>query len=123
MSKTVKMISALLIVLMLAMTITSNVFAADSSQVLTQLQSDITGATVDTTKVSSLAGRIIKFIQYVAIIGGAIILAVLGVKYMMGSVEEKAEYKKSFIPLIVGIVVVMGAISIANLLFNTFSGI
>ena len=40
---------------------------------------------------------------------------------MMGSVEEKAEYKKSFIPLVVGILVIMAATSIATLLFSTFS--
>ena len=40
---------------------------------------------------------------------------------MMGSLEEKAEYKKSMIPLIVGIIVVMGATTIANVLFKTFA--
>jgi len=40
---------------------------------------------------------------------------------MMGSLEEKAEYKKSMIPLIIGIVVVMSATTIAKLLFDTFS--
>lgn len=42
----------------------------------------------------------------------------LGVKYMLGSVEEKAEYKKSFVPLIVGAVVVMAATQIATMLFS-----
>ena len=43
---------------------------------------------------------------------------VLGVKYMLGSVEEKAEYKKSFVPLIVGIVLVVAATAIASFIFN-----
>lgn len=37
---------------------------------------------------------------------------------MLGSVEEKAEYKKSFIPLIVGAIVVVAATSIASLIFS-----
>lgn len=39
---------------------------------------------------------------------------------MMGSLQEKAEYKKSMIPLVVGVIVVMGATTIAKLLFSTF---
>ena len=39
-------------------------------------------------------------------------------KYMLGSVEEKADYKKSFIPLIIGVTIVFAATSIANLLLG-----
>ena len=42
----------------------------------------------------------------------------LGIKYMLGSVEEKAEYKKSFMPLIVGVVVVTLALQIAAMIFS-----
>lgn len=37
---------------------------------------------------------------------------------MLGSVEEKADYKKSFIPLIIGIILVVAAASIATFIFN-----
>ena len=37
---------------------------------------------------------------------------------MLGSVEEKADYKKSFIPLIIGIVLVVSATAIATFIFN-----
>jgi len=119
MSKTIKLISALLIAVIMVMTLSNTVFAA--AGVLNSLDGQVSLNSVQGgDKVATLAGRIISFIQYVAIIAGAVILAVLGIKYMMGSVEEKAEYKKSFVPLIVGIVVVMGAITIANVLFQTF---
>ena len=47
-----------------------------------------------------------------------VIISILGIKYMMGSTEERAEYKKSFIPLIVGIIVVVAAASIATAMFS-----
>ena len=134
MSKTLKMISVLLMALVLVMTISSSsVYATGEGTtttgsstaaggVLDKLEQKINVSSVDGDgEVGELAGKIISFLQYVAIIGGAIILAALGIKYMMGSVEEKAEYKKSFIPLVVGVIVVMGAITIANVLFNTFT--
>lgn len=57
-------------------------------------------------------------IRNVAIVASVIIIMVLGVKYMLGSVEEKAEYKKSFMPLIIGIVLVVSATTIAAFIFN-----
>ena len=57
-------------------------------------------------------------IRNIAVIAGVLLIAVLGVKYMLGSVEEKAEYKKSFMPLIVGAVVVMAATQIATMIFS-----
>ena len=54
----------------------------------------------------------------VAIIASVIILMILGVKYMLGSVEEKADYKKSFMPLIIGIILVVSATTIASFIFG-----
>lgn len=39
-----------------------------------------------------------------AIIG----IAIIGLKYMLGSLEEKAEYKKTMLPYIVGCFMLMG---------------
>ncbi len=119
MNRTIKIISVLLMAVMLVMSISNITYAA--SDILTNL-SDATNLTnVDTDgTLKDKAGRLLSVIQYIGILGGALVLAVLGIKYMLGSVEEKAEYKKSFIPLIVGAVVVMGAVSIAKFLFNIF---
>lgn len=117
MKKTMKILTAiLLVVIMVAMA--SNVFAADG--VIGQLKNDVNSANVDTSEISGTVGNIIAMIRNISIIAGVLIIVILGFKYMMGSVEEKAGYQKSFIPLIVGIVVIMGATSIASFLFNLF---
>ena len=113
MKKSIKIVSILMIAMMLVMT-TTPVFAAN----------DI-GVTADTNsvakdKITPLAGKILGFLQVVGGIAAVIIVAIFGIKYMLGSLEEKAEYKKSFVPLIVGIVVLYGAVTIANILVNTF---
>lgn len=68
-----------------------------------------------------MAGRVMGFIRNISVIGGVIILMVLGVKYMAGSLEEKADYKKSLIPLIVGVLVVMAATTIMSFIINFFN--
>ena len=63
-------------------------------------------------------GRILGLVRKIAVVLAVIIIAYLGIKFIMGSPEEKSEYQKSFIPLVVGIVVVVGAVQIATMLFG-----
>ena len=117
MKKSIKIVSILMMAIMMVM-VSTPVFAKGELKA-NQIQANYTN--VDMSDGQKLAGKILAFIRNAAIIAGVIIIAILGVKYMMGSLEEKADYKKSFIPLIVGIVVVMSATTIASLLFNTFT--
>ena len=45
-------------------------------------------------------------------------VAILGVKYMMGSAEERAEYKKSMLPYLIGAILLFGASAIANMVVS-----
>ncbi len=53
-------------------------------------------------KVNQKAGTILGVIQVIGTIVSVGVLMVVGIKYMMSSVEQKAEYKKTFILYIVG---------------------
>lgn len=117
MKKSIKLLSVLMIVAMLTMVVTP-VFAVDFDSATANLEAK---NPTNVGKMTELVGKILGFLQWVAIVGGILIITILGIKYMMGSLEEKAEYKKSLIPLIVGIIVVMGATTIANILFKTFA--
>lgn len=113
MKKTMKILTVLLLAIVL-ITFTTNVFAAS-----TEINpSTLTPTYGDSTAMTNKAGQIMGLIRNVAIIASVIIIMVLGVKFMLGSVEEKAEYKKSFMPLIVGIVLVVSATTIASFIFN-----
>lgn len=118
MKKTMKILSIMLLVMTIVAT-ASNVFA---SSIIGDIENATNNANVDnaTGKLVTTVGTIIKMIRNVAVIAGVLIIVILGFKYMMGSVEEKAGYQKSFIPLIVGIVIIMGATSIASFLFGLF---
>ena len=66
---------------------------------------------------------IVSVIETVGVISSVIILIVIGIKYMMGSAEEKAEYKKTMIPYIVGAILIFAAATIANAIYNFVSKI
>lgn len=53
------------------------------------------------------ANVIIGTIRVIGIVVSFVTLMVLGIKYMTGSVSEKAEYKKTMIPYIIGAFMVL----------------
>lgn len=112
MKKTMKILTVLLIAIVM-ITFTTNVFASDVN--FNSLTANYTGSP---DALIAKANNIMGLIRNIAIIASVIILMVLGVKYILGSVEEKAEYKKSFIPLIIGIALVVSATTIASFIFN-----
>lgn len=65
-------------------------------------------------KTSSLLGAINTIGVTVSIIA----LIAIGIKYMLGSVEEKAEYKKTMIPYIIGFILLMTSTTVANLIYE-----
>lgn len=110
MNKAIKILSALIMVVMIT-TAMSTVFATALEP--SSMDSAIDYST-DVGKIKTTAGKIIGAIRNVAAIAAVVIISIFGIKFMIGSTEERAEYKKSFIPLIIGIIVVLGASTIAN---------
>ena len=108
MKKAYKVLSVLMIVVMLAFACT-NVFAAiDPSQIQpgADTQADDT--------ILKVGNTVLTIVTNVGMILAVVLVAILGIKYMMGSTEEKAEYKKSMLPYLVGAVLVFGASAIGK---------
>ncbi len=70
-----------------------------------------------------IGNSIIGTITVVASIISVIALIVLGIKYMLGSVEERAEYKKVLLPYFVGAIMVFGITNVINLIINLVGNI
>ena len=58
-------------------------------------------------KFTNMVGIIATTIQTIGVILSVIVIGLLGIKYMTGSVEERADYKKSMIPFLVGTVLIV----------------
>lgn len=66
------------------------------------------------TAVTNFGNNMLGIVSTAASVLAVIILIILGIKYMMGSAEEKAEYKKTMIPYLIGAVLLFAAVNIAS---------
>ena len=115
MKKSIKVISTLLLTIMLVASIAGTVLAVDPNTVLNGLNGNGNVQTNDLTKVGN---NIVTIIQVVGIVIAVIVLLVIGIKYMMGSASEKAEYKKTMLPYIVGAVLIFAGTSLVRVIYS-----
>ena len=106
--KTIKIISILAIIVCVIMAVTPVFADIDPTQLTGTTDADAE------TAISGFAGKVIGLISNIGIVASVIILMVIGLKYLTGSVEEKADYKKSLMPYVVGVIVIFGASAIAK---------
>ena len=80
-----------------------------------------TKTTVNTGEIESIGQRIFRLVIVTGIFVSVIALAIMGIKYMVGSAEEKSEYKKTMLPYVIGAFFLFAASAIAQVLYNVFS--
>ena len=73
------------------------------------------------TKINNKAEVIIGNIRAIGTLVSVGALIVIGIKYMLGSVEEKAEYKKTMIPYLIGAFLVFGITVVPTIIYNFVS--
>ena len=123
MKKQVKIITTILMIVAVVAMLGNVVLAAgNASGIIKDLSEDNTNVT-GAGNVTNLGKTIVGILQVVGIVVAVVVLLVLGIKYMMGSAEEKAEYKKTMIPYLVGALLIFAASTIVNVVYTTFSGI
>ena len=72
----------------------------------------------DATKLQNVGNTIIGAIRTVGTIISVAVFAVLGIKYMTGSVEERAEYKKTMMPYLIGAFLLFGITTFLGTIIN-----
>ena len=107
-NRMVKIFSAILVISMVLFT-ANMVFASDPFD---NIKPNYTG----TEGVTNIGNTIIGIVTVVGMVASVLVLVVLGIKYMMGSAEEKAEYKKTMIPYLIGAILVFAASAIAGII-------
>lgn len=113
MKKFIKIICILIIMMSITTACFAGGYAIDPDTFTATYETDI-------SKAKSLGETILGYIVNIAAVSSVVIIAFLGLKFMIGSVEQKAEYKKSFMPLIVGMFLVLGTSMIVGMLFDVF---
>lgn len=119
MKKEIKIITAVLLAFVILATISTSAFGISGTlQALKDGKEDVSGI----SGIQNLGASLVTIIQVVGVVLAVVILSVLGIKYMMGSAEEKAEYKKTMIPYVIGAVLLFGASAIAGVIVNIANG-
>lgn len=114
MKKLSKILAIVMIVTMLCMTVATISMAATAAPDPKQY----TGTDTDVEGITNIGNQVITIVSTVGSIASVIVLVILGLKYMMGSAEEKAEYKKTLLPYFIGAIFVFGAGAICSVLFG-----
>ena len=114
--KMVKILTTIVMVIMI-ISISISSFALEPSEI--QGNTSAQG----TTEITNVGNSIVGILQVVGIVLSVVVLIVLGIKYMMGSAEEKAEYKKTMMPYIVGAALIFAASALAQVIYQFFTGV
>ena len=118
MKKFTKLLFVVMIAIMLLSCLTV-VFAADDP---TKMDpggwKNQQGDKIKTDDIKNFSASVINVVATVGSAAAIITLIILGIKYMMGSAEEKAEYKKTLLPYILGAAMVFGASLLTGVIYN-----
>ena len=120
--KKVSKIFAIILLVVMLMSFASTVFADDHTAVNPSTWKNETGDKIKTDDITNFSASIINVISIIGSAAAIITLIVLGIKYMMGSAEEKAEYKKTLLPYIIGAAMVFGASVLTGVIYNFMQG-
>lgn len=122
--KNKKVVYILLIVILMLSIHTVNVFATDS--IINGADNFLNGGNqqiLNNSAIKSVSNTIFNIFMSIGVAIVVIIAAILGIKFMVGSVEEKAEIKESIKPYVLGAVVIFAAVSIWAISVKIFQGI
>ena len=118
MKKNKKIVLLLLILLLIIVFINNNVLAIT----INTNESDPGRVNTDeATKITDAAGRVLAAIRNVGAAISVIVLSIIGLKYMLCSVEEKANYKENMIPYVIGCTLLLMATTIPSLIYSVMN--
>ena len=108
-------------VIIFSLTIQNNIYATDFNPDAYKPQSTTTVSGAD--KVQTVANNIIGPIKIIGSVVSVLALIVMGIKYVTGSVEERAEYKKTMTPYIIGVIMVFAITNLLDIIVKIVGGL
>ena len=81
------------------------------------------GSQTESTQARQKAGKILYIIRTVGSVLSVVILIGIGIKYMYGSVESKAQYKETLWPWLIGAAIVFAGTWLPQVIYDFSIGI
>ena len=83
-------------------------------------EANTTGAVKSSKKLQVIVGKILGFLQVTSGIIIVIVLATTGINYIGATVDVRVELKQKMLPIIIGLILIFGAVSIAKFILSAF---
>ena len=127
------MAKTILIILLISLTFfivspINNSYASGLGEIITGADKFISDGAGETSPIKesdlkNISDPIYTVLLVLAIVIAVVVGLVIGIKFMTGSVAEKAKIKETLIPYIAGCIVIFGAFAIWRLVVNIMRGI
>lgn len=117
--KNKKMIITIFLVLAILLMMQTDIFAFEGH--ISNLKTGMKDVSEGDSSANNIVGGIDLIFYIIRYIGTGISIIMvlwLGIKYMISSVEEKAEIKKRAIPVVIGSVLIFGTTNLLSILAN-----
>jgi hypothetical protein len=114
----IKKISIFILIISLILIVPASTYATIFDSVMDVDAMNDQDKTVQSDRLTEITNTVLGAIYYFGVfvsVGG---LMILGIKYMAGSTQEKAEYKETMGPYILGAVLLFGGINILKLIYT-----
>lgn len=73
-------------------------------------------------KANKKSGIVLGYIRNIGIVISIISLMIIGIRSMIGSSQEKSEYKESLGTFVIGVFILLACTTIPSLIYNAMSG-
>lgn len=118
-----KKVISLIIIINILINISNIAYAGDLWEIYNGaagfIQSGSSGVGVmNQEKIQEVSNSIYNILLVIGICIATVVIVILGIKFIIGSVEEKSQIKELLIPFIIGCVVVFGAFAIWKIVVN-----
>ncbi len=118
--KKTKIVISIFIIILLVVLLPLKINADYESQVPTDRYKSSGPSASDVKDMYQFGGRIAGVIQIVGTIVSAGALIIIGIKYVISSADEKAEYKERMLPYLIGAILLFGASNLVNIIYKIF---
>lgn len=126
MNKKIVVIFTIFILLIFAINVT-NTYAGDLGDVISGGKSFVDSSKgdveIDSSKLSQTSKSVYNILLMISFIVVAVVGIILGMKFMMAGVDEKAKAKESLVIFFIGCIVVYGAFGIWKVLVTALSSL
>lgn len=116
MKKTIKIISILFLLALLVFSTTTYVQADIDIDPDKYKPEKIT--TQEGGRAIEMAGKVLGIVRTLGVVAAMVVLSIIGLKYMLASLDEKANYKENMIPYIVGCALLVLCTTLPSIIYS-----